>query len=65
MSVWKEIRCDSDRSNPLCWSNNNVGPIGYHDAVELRREGKGAGWLITRRGDFCPACKDNHKGQQP
>ena len=57
MGVWKEIRCDSDRNNPDCWSNNNNGPMGYYSATELRGEAKDNGWLISRKGDFCPVCR--------
>lgn len=57
MSVWKDIRCDLNRS-PDCFDMTNHGPQGYETAAELRKIGRSAGW--TQRagvGDICPACR--------
>ena len=72
MSLWIEIHCDlpvdgnNEFGEPLCfsYSSASIGGICGNDRTAMmkdlrliERDAKGQGWIKTRKGWVCPACK--------
>lgn len=72
MSFWLEIHCDylidgaDSLGSPLCWTNKakieGVGALNttqfvLKSRVHLIRAARKTGWVKTKRGWACPACK--------
>jgi hypothetical protein len=62
MGYWLEVRCDIQCSGDACLTFNNNGPKLHAVTVEIGErlldgDAKRQGWLKTKRGWCCPACK--------
>jgi hypothetical protein len=68
MAFWIELRCEGRTRNSACPSSRDAGPImdlfedsqrGAQDGLrELVAEAKGMGWIRSREGWTCPACRE-------
>lgn len=54
ITVTTDVFCDGEGCSQ--WTHGITGPRTAAD--EARKAARRAGWLITRRGDFCPDCRD-------